>query len=269
MKILYAAEIVGKAGIYCFKKTIAGLRKTKALDFVIAGCDGATNGYGLGYNHAKYIHKLGADALTTGDCCFYKKDLTGNFDGVPFVLRPANLPHGSPGAGFRFYNSGGQKIAVAVLLGQFGYSRIHGENPLYFLDRLLEKLQKETPVIILDYHAVTSAEKQILFAAASGRVSAVIGSHTRVQTADQQVLPEGTAVITDAGRSGSFYSVGGAEIQSRIREYISGIPDWTKEAWDSCELQGVIIDVADDGKALSIERIRVPVPEAAPGKIDA
>jgi metallophosphoesterase (TIGR00282 family) len=259
MRVLYTAEIVGKAGIYCFKKTIPSLKKEKSIDFVIAGCDGATNGNGLGYNHAVYLHKLGADALTTGDACFYKKDLTGNFDNVHFARRPANLPPGAPGMCFLCYNCGGQKIAVVVLLGQFGFSRIHAENPLYCLDRLLENPLKEAPVIIVDFHAVTSAEKRILFAAAQGRVSAVIGSHTRVQTADEEVLPGGTAVISDAGRSGSFYSVGGTEIQSRIREYISGIPEWTKDAWDVCELQGVIIDIGDDGKALSIERIRAPV----------
>jgi metallophosphoesterase (TIGR00282 family) len=259
VRLLYVAEIVGKAGIYCFKKTVANLRKTKEIDFVIAGCDGVTGGNGLGYSHAMYLHKLGADVLTTGDCCFYKKDLTANFDKTLFVLRPANLPHGAPGPGYRYYRAGSQKIAVAVLLGQFGFSRVHAENPLAFLDGLLEKLRAETPVVVLDIHAVTGAEKQILFMAAAGRVSAAIGSHTRVQTADEKLLPGGTAVITDAGRSGSFFSVSGTETESRIKEYISGIPDWTKEAWEGCELQGVLIDIDGGGKALSIERLRIPV----------
>jgi calcineurin-like phosphoesterase len=99
----------------------------------------------------------------------------------------------------------------------------------------------------------------VLFNIVCGRVSAVIGSHTRVQTGDAEVLEGGTAVITDAGRSGSFYSVGGADVKSRIKEYISGIPDWTKEAWDNCELQGVIIEIDECGRALSIERLRLPV----------
>ncbi|MDR2660159.1 MAG: YmdB family metallophosphoesterase [Spirochaetaceae bacterium] len=259
MKILYTAEIVGKAGVFCFKKTIANLRKTKEIDFVIAGCDGAANGNGLSYTQAVYLRKLGADVLTTGDCCFYKKDLTEKLDKTYFVLRPANMPPASAGHGSRCYTVGNQKIAVAALMGQFGFNRIHADNPIYFLDSLLEKLRKETPVIIIDFHAVTSAEKNIMFAAAAGRVSAVIGSHTRVQTADETILAGGTAVITDAGRSGSFYSVGGAEIKSRVAEYISGISDWTKEAWDACELQGVIIDIDDEGKAQSIERVRIPV----------
>ncbi|MDR0408889.1 MAG: YmdB family metallophosphoesterase [Spirochaetaceae bacterium] len=264
MKILYVAELVGKAGIFCFKKTVSALREKLAIDFVIAGCDGASNGSGLGYSQAMYLRKLGADVLTMGDCSFYKKDLTERFDKTPFTLRPANLPRGAVGNGCGFYRAGNQKIAVAPLMGQFGFSRVHAENPIAFLDGLLEKLRKETPFIILDFHAVTSAEKRILFNIADGRVSAVIGSHTRVQTADEEILPGGTAVITDAGRSGSFYSVGGTEIKSRIKEYVSGIPDWTKEAWDMCELQGVIIELDERGKALSIERVRVPVAEQHP-----
>jgi metallophosphoesterase (TIGR00282 family) len=259
MRILYAAELVGKAGIFCFKKAITHLRKTKEIDFVIAGCDGAANGNGLNYNQAMYLRKLGANVLTTGDRSFYKKDLTEKLDKTTFVLRPANLPRGTVGHGYGFYRVGAQKIAVASLMGQFGFSRVHAENPLALLNDLLDRLHKETPVVIIDFHAVTSAEKRIIFNAAAGHASAVIGSHTRVQTADEEVLAGGTAVITDAGRSGSFYSVGGAEIKSRIEEYISGIPDWTKEAWDVCELQGIIIEVDSGGRALSIERVRLPV----------
>ena len=154
---------------------------------------------------------------------------------------------------------------VAVLLWQFGFDRIHAENPLAFLDGLLERLRAETPVVVLDIHAVTSAEKQVLFAAVSGRVSAAIGSHTRVQTADERLLLGGTAVITDAGRSGSFYSTGGVETESCVKEYVSGIPDWTKEAWGGCELQGALVDIDSGGKALAIERLRVPVSLPAAG----
>jgi calcineurin-like phosphoesterase len=263
--VFYAAEIVGKAGIYCFKQAAAQLRAQRGIDFVMAGCDGVTGGNGLGFNHAAYLRKLGADALLTGDCCFHKKDLAGSFGKAPFVLRPANLPFGAPGYAYRcFRAANGQRIAAAVLLGQFGFTRMHAENPINSLDRLLEKLRKEEPAaIVLDFHAVTSAEKRVLFAVADGRVSAVIGSHNRVQTADAEVLPGGTAVITDAGRTGSACSVGGAGVKSRIAEYLSGVPDWTKDAWDACELQGVLLDIGGDGKAVSIERVRIPVPAPA------
>jgi calcineurin-like phosphoesterase len=127
----------------------------------------------------------------------------------------------------------------------------------------LERLRQETPFVIIDFHAQTTGEKQTFFAMADGGCSAVIGSHCRVQTADERVLSGGTAVITDAGRTGSIDSVGGSDISSRIKEYLSGIPDWTKDAWARPELQGVVIDLGDDGRARSIERIRCPVPEAS------
>jgi len=308
IKILYVAEIVGKAGIYALKKALPELKEREKVDFTLVCGDAATGGNGLGRNHAGYIRKLGADAITTGDCCFYKKDLVENW--VPYVLRPSNFgrPGGGsrpginrpvtnrpetnrpetedrpreqvPGFGWRVFKLGGPgdtpadkspsdklsqdkapvKVAAAVLLGA-NFSRLRPENPFTALRPLLEKLRAETPFIVLDFHAWASGEKRTLFAAASGLCTAVIGSHNRVQTADEAIL-DGTAVICDAGRTGSIESVGGTDTATRIREYLTGIPDWTKEAWDKCELQGVLIEADDQGRAISIQRVRVPVPGA-------
>ena len=260
MKILYVAEIVGKAGGYAFKKALPELKRSHPWDFMIACADGATGGNGLGRNHAAYLSKLGANVLTLGECCFYKKDLTENLEKLPYVLRPDNLNPEAPGFGARVYKTQGGKVAVAALLGQNGFNRVHGNSPFVHLPALLERLRKETPYVIVDFHAQATAEKKALFFAADGLCSAVIGSHTRVQTADECVLPGGTAVIGDAGRTGASESVGGCEIASRIQEYLSGIPDWTKDAWDRPCLQGVYIDIGADGKARSIERVRVEVP---------
>jgi len=262
MKILYVAEIVGKAGIYAFRKALPELKRTKPWDFLIACADGATGGGGLGRNHAAYLHKLGANVLTTGECCFYKKDLTEEFERLPYVLRPDNLNPEAPGFGSRIYRAGGGKIAVAVLLGQNGFGRLHASSPFAHLPAMLERLRRETPCVLVDFHAQATAEKKALFLAADGLCSAVVGSHTRVQTADECVLPGGTAVIGDAGRTGSSESVGGCETASRIREYLSGIPDWTKDAWERPALQGVYVDIGTDGKARSIERVRIDVEEA-------
>jgi metallophosphoesterase (TIGR00282 family) len=262
MKILYVAETVGKAGVYAFKKGLAELKKSKQFDFVILCADGATGGNGLGRNHAAYLRKLGANVLTTGECCFYKKDLTENLEKIPYVLRPENLNPEAPGYGARVFRAGNEKIGVTVLLGQSGFNRIHGNSPFSMLPALLERLRQETPCIIVDFHAEMTAEKQTIFYAADGLCSAVIGSHTRVQTADERILPRGTAVITDAGRTGSSLSVGGCDAGQRIREYLSGIPDWTHEAWEAPELQGVLIDIESGGKARSIERIKLPVAAA-------
>jgi len=267
MKILYIAEIVGKAGVYALKKCLPTLEEEKKPDFIIACADGATGGNGLGRNHAGYIRKLGVQVITTGENCFYKKDLTGNIDKIPYVLRPDNLNAEAPGIGSRLYYTrpperGNQKVAVAVLLGQIGFGKIHSNNPFSPLPALLERLRLETRFVIVDFHAQTTAEKQTFFAMADGNCSAVIGSHTRVQTADERVLTGGTAVITDAGRTGSIESVGGNDRESRIKEYLSGIPDWTKEAWEKPELQGVFIEIDKNGKAVSIERIRRQAPVA-------
>jgi len=265
MRILYIAEIVGKAGIYALKKCLPELKKEKNPDFVIACADAATGGNGLGRNHAAYIHKLGVNVITTGECCFFKKDLTENLEKTKYVLRPDNLNIEAPGTGSRSYRCDDKKVAVAVLLGQSGFGRTHANNPFSGLPALLERLRLETPFTVVDFHGQATAEKQTFFAMADGLCSAVIGSHTRVQTADGRVLGGGTAVITDAGRTGSAESVGGCDTDSRIKEYISGIPDWTREAWEKPALQGVFLELAEDGKALSIERVSVaaPSPKAA------
>jgi metallophosphoesterase (TIGR00282 family) len=259
MKILYVAELVGKAGVFALKKALPELKSRRPWDFLIVNADGATGGNGLGRSHAAYIHKLGADAITLGERCFYKKDLTENIEKTPFILRPENLNSGAPGIGSRVFKAGREKVAVAALIGQNCFNRIHANSPFTALPALLERLKKQTPYVIVDFHAQASAEKKTLFYAADGLCSAVIGSRTRVQTADETILPGGTAVISDAGRTGSFQSVGGCDINSRIREYITGIPDWTKDAWEAPELQGVYLDIGGDGKALSIERVRVGV----------
>ena len=263
MRVLYVAEIVGKAGVHAFKTVMPELKRRYPFDFLITCADGATGGNGLGRNHAAYLHKIGANVLTMGECCFFKKDLTENIEKTPYVLRPDNLNPQAPGTGLRIYKANGeatgQKVAVAVLLGQSGFNRLHSANPFILLPVLLERLRQETPYVIIDFHAQATAEKKTLFFSADGRCSAVIGSHTRVQTSDETILPKGTAVISDAGRTGSSESVGGCETASRIQEYLSGIPEWTKDAWEKPELQGVYIDIAPDGKAKSIERLRIKI----------
>jgi metallophosphoesterase (TIGR00282 family) len=240
LTIAYIAEIIGKAGVYSFKNGLAELKQNKKIDFIIACADGVTGGSGLGRNHAGYLRKIGADVLTTGDYCFFKKDMVENFDKLPYVLRPDNLNSSAPGYGSRHFKVGNHKIAVAVLLGQSGFPRLHADNPVSQLPSMLERMNQETPFVIIDFHASTTAEKQLLYQTAKGKCSAVIGSHFKVQTADETVA-DGTAYISDAGRTGSINSVAGFDAAGKIREFCSGIPEWAKEAWEKPEMQGVII----------------------------
>ncbi len=256
MRVLYIGEIVGKGGVFCVKKILPGLKKEKEIDFVIANGEGATGGYGLGKNHSVYLHKLGIDSITGGDRLYFKKDLIPHMVNSSYILRPANYPFGNPGRGWWMYTVGDVKVAVIVLLGQSGFDRIHLSNPFLFLSDLLPRVRKETKTIILDFHAATTAEKYTMFHYAEGKVSAVIGSHFRVLTSDEKILSGGTGIITDSGRTGSFDSVCGLDPEIEIQKHLTQIPERSKDAWDSLELQGVLLDINEFGKTTSIERIK-------------
>ena len=259
LKILYIGEITGKPGVYCIKKLLPGLKKELEVDFTIAGAEGTTGGFGIGKTHSVYLRKLGIDVLTTGEKVFFKKDMVEHIVKAPYVLRPANYPPGVPGRGWKVYESGEYKIGVLTLLGNSGFSRIHLSNPFSYLPELVDKIKRETNIIIFDFHAATTAEKKTMAYHSDGKVSAVIGSHSKVMTADEKILAGGTAIITDAGRTGSQNSVGGLDPEIEIRKFLSQIPERSKDCWEKLELQGVLVEIdPETGKALKIERITRP-----------
>ncbi len=258
LRILFIGEIVGKSGVWVVKEVLPKLREEKRIDFVVADAEGATGGFGIGKNHAVYLHKLGIDVLTTGECSYYKKDIVEHFNRAPYMVRPANYPPRNPGRGYNIFEKNGGKVAVVSLLGVAGFKRVHLKNPFSLLPRLLESITPQTGTILLDFHAVTTAEKATMFAIADGRVSAVIGTHTKALTADARILAGGTAVITDAGRTGSLGSVAGLDPEIEIRKLTSLVHEYSKEAWAALELQGVVLEIGENGKALSIESVRVP-----------
>jgi len=205
IRILYVAEIVGKAGVFTVKKLLPAAIRELGVDFVIGNADSATGGAGLGRQHCVYLRKLGIEAITTGECAYYKRDIVEHMPKAPYLLRPANYPYGNPGRGYKVFTAGTAagpvKVAVVELLGQAGFSRVHLANPYQAISDLGRKLREETPIVILDFHAATTAEKLTMSYHAGGLVSAVIGSHTKAQTADARIA-RGTAYITDAGRTG-------------------------------------------------------------------
>ncbi len=259
LKVLYIAEIVGKAGVFAVKKVLPSLRRERKIDFVLAGGDAVTGGAGLGRNHAMYLRKLGVDVLLTGDCAFYKKDIVEHLERSSAALRPANYPAAAPGRGFKCYETGSGRIGVAVFLGQAGYPRTHLENPFIMKDAVIDRLRRDAKAVIIDFHAPATAEKRAFFAACDGAVSAVIGSHARVATADAVVSARGTATVTDAGRTGSMDSVGGLEPKARIGEYLTQIPDWSRDAWARTEFNAILLEIDDEGRTVSMERITRPV----------
>ena len=128
-RVLCLGEIVGKGGVFCVKTLLSRVKAEKEIDFVIANGEGATGGFGIGKNHAIYLHKLGIDVITSGECIYYKKDMVGFIQNASFILRPANYPPGNPGRGWWIYEKEGRKLAVISLLGQAGYNRVHLSNP--------------------------------------------------------------------------------------------------------------------------------------------
>lgn len=260
-RVLCIGEIVGKTGVYTIKSLLPQVKKDKAVDFVIANGEGTTGGFGLGKNHSVYLRKLGIDVITTGEKTFYKKDMVEHIQKAPYILRPANYPPGNPGRGWRIYEKEGTKIGVISLLGQSGFRRTHLSNPFTFLPEIVARLKDEVRIIILDFHATTTAEKYTMFHLADGKVSAVIGTHSKAITADATILPGGTGVICDTGRTGSLMSVGGLDPEVEIRKFLQQIPERSRNYTAAPELQGVLVDIDEDGRATDMETLRIPGPE--------
>jgi metallophosphoesterase (TIGR00282 family) len=256
VRVLFIGEIVGKGGVFCVKKLLPELKKEFSLNLVIANGDGATGGFGLGKNHAIYLHKLGVNIITGGECLYYKIDMVDHIQKVPYILRAANYPKDNPGRGWIIYEKDGIKYGVISLLGLAGFNRVHLSNPLSLAAHLIERIKEHTNIIIIDFHATTTSEKYSMFHYLGGKVSAIIGTHAKVPTADEAIFYEKTAVICDAGRTGSLNSVGGLDPEIEVRKFITQIPEYSKTKCENLELQGVLIDINEDGSAASIQRIK-------------
>jgi hypothetical protein len=255
--IVFLGEIVGKTGVFTVKSTMSEIRQRFNPDFVFANADSATGGAGLGVQHAVYLRKLGLDGITMGEASYYKPDMTEFYPKAGWVLRPANLPEGDPGRGWRVFQKDGKRIAVIALLGQSGFARVHADNPFLAVDQLSRFLHRDTACIVVNFHAATTAEKLSLARHADGKVSAILGTGGKVLTADARILQKRTAAITDLGRTGSILSVGGLDPEAKVREFLTGVPVWSRDASAQPEAQGVCVQFDDDGLALSIESFRI------------
>ncbi len=261
IKVLCIGEIVGKPGIFAVKSGLKRIRKDENIDFVIANGEGATGGFGIGKNHSLYLHKLGIDVITAGEKVFYKKDMVPHIGKCSFMLRPANFPPGTPGRGWGIFNAGDKRIGVISMLGQSGFNRVHLSNPFTYVPEIINKIRSETDAVILDFHAATTAEKYSMFLHLDGRISAVVGTHSKALTSDSSVLPGGTGIICDTGRTGSAEGVGGLDPEIEIDKFLLQIPERSKEYWNSLEIQGVIIDIDNEGRTESIKALRYKIEE--------
>ncbi|MDA3852604.1 MAG: TIGR00282 family metallophosphoesterase [Spirochaetaceae bacterium] len=262
MRVLFIGEIVGKAGIYCLKQKLKSIKEEYQIDFVIANGNGVTGGFGLGKNHSIQLHKLGIDLFTSGECIYYKKDMVGHIWKAPYVLRPANYPAGNPGRGWAVLEAAEKKIAVLNFMGLSGYSRVHLNNPFNYIDDVIERVKKQTPVVVVNFHGATTAEKQTMGYYLDGKVSACIGTGQKCLTADDVLTPNKSFYITDAGRTGSFMSVGGLDSTIEMEKFLRQIPERSQNTMEGMEFQGIVLNINDeDGKTEEYQILKIPCQE--------
>ena len=205
------------------------------------------------------LFKLGIDVITGGEKIYYKLDMVEFIDKNPSILRPANYPQQNPGRGVRYLTVGEQKVCVINILGNADFPRTHLTNAFILAQHLVDQARAEGAIPLVQFHASPTAEKLTMGHMLKGKAAAVIGTHSKVLSADATILEGGTAYITDNGRCGSQVSVGGFDPPSEIDKQITAVPRRSLECWDSLELVGVLVDIDDEGKAVAIETIRIPV----------
>lgn len=258
MHILFIGDIVGSPGRGAVAKLLPKLKDELQLDFVVANAENAAGGSGITPSVADELLGYGVDLLTSGDHIWKKKEILEIIDKTRRILRPANYPESTPGVGSCAMESksiNGVVVGVINLVGRVFMQAV--ECPFQTAKREIEKLKKDTSVILVDIHAEATSEKIALGYFLDGLVSAVVGTHTHVQTADERILPKGTAYITDLGMTGPYNSVIGQRVDQIIQRFLTGMPTRFEVATEDIQLHGVVLDIdSQTGRAKSIERIQ-------------
>ena len=254
MKILFIGDIYAHVGRRIVADHLADIRKTQAIDLVIANAENSAGGFGITPQIAEELLALGIDVLTGGNHSFDKKEIYDYHARQPRLLRPANFPDGVPGLGmFQGQTASGILYAVLNLQGRTHMNPI--DDPFRKADQLLAALDQNVRVRMVDFHAEATSEKVAMGWYLNGRVSAVIGTHTHVPTADSRILSGGTAYQTDAGMTGPYDSVIGVDREIILQRFLTAMPVRMEAAKSMVELHSVIIDVDEaTGRATAIQR---------------
>jgi metallophosphoesterase (TIGR00282 family) len=258
MNILFIGDIVGQPGRAAVATAVPRLRQEHHVDFVIANGENAAHGAGLTESIAHALLSSGIDVITTGDHVWDQKGFEKSIELESRVVRPLNYAPGTPGRGSVVVPAGnGVAVGVINVVGRVFMPAC--ECPFRAAQTEVARLRMQTSVIIVDVHAEATSEKIAMGRFLDGQVSFVVGTHTHVQTADEQILPKGTAYITDAGMCGPADSVLGRDVEAVIRRFVSGMPQRLEVAGGDVLLCGVLVDVNEEtGRARKIERVRVP-----------
>jgi len=261
--ILFIGDIVGEPGRRAVKEILPRLRRQYDITVVIANGENSAGGSGITPRTAEDIFAAGVNFITCGDHLWDQKEVIGLLQNEPRFLRPLNYPQGTPGKGSLVYQADNQApIGILNLQGRTFMADL--DNPFVAARAEVERMRQKTNIIFVDFHAEATSEKAALGRMLDGQVSAVVGTHTHVQTADEQIFPGGTAFLSDAGFTGPHESVIGREIDPVIRRFLTLQPQKFAVATERVFLQGALIEVdAYSGKAVSIKRISEALPPAA------
>jgi len=256
MKILFIGDIVGSPGREAIKKLVAPLKQELQIDFVIANAENASGGSGITARVATELFASRADVLTSGDHIWKKPEIFELINQEERILRPLNFPSGAPGRGASIFKAqNGVKIGVININGRVFMEAL--DCPFKTALRAAEELAAETKIIIVDIHAEATSEKIALGWYLDGKVSAIFGTHTHIQTADEKILPQGTAYITDVGMTGPYDSVIGRRVEDVLTRFLSSIPVRFEVAENNIQLHGALVEIDEHtGKARSILRIQ-------------
>ena len=256
MKFIFLGDVVGEPGRDVVRAAIPLLREQYAPDFFVVNGENAAGGNGITPKLAIELMRAGADVVTLGDHAWDQRDIVPYFSTEPRLLRPVNFPDGTPGTGSVVVGGNGLKLGVINMLGRT-FMGPQVDNPFLLLEPEIERLKQETSCILIDFHAEATSEKIAFGYAADGLATLVVGTHTHVQTADDQILPNGTAYLTDAGFCGPHRSVIGRDIPSVLQKYRTLLPNKFYIAREGLQADGVFVE-ADNatGRALRIERIQ-------------
>jgi len=258
LRILFLGDVCAEPGRRAVEQELPGLRLELGVDFVVANGENAAAGYGITPKLAEPLYKAGVDCLTGGDHIYDRKEGWTFIASEHRLLRPLNYPAEAPGHGAGVFDCGGTRVGVINLLGRVFLRPL--DCPFRRVLPVIEELHRSTPTIVVDMHAEETAEKQGMGWYLDGRVSAVVGTHTHVQTADERIMPNGTAYITDVGMCGAFESVLGMKADLSVRRMVEMVPVRLHPATGDVRLSGVVIDVdRATGRAEAIFRLCRPV----------
>lgn len=254
MKIIFIGDIVGNPGRKMIKEFFAEYKKINKIDFAIANGENCVGGTGITYSVAQELLGCGIDVITLGNHTWAKKEIFDFLGTDSRIIRPANYPAENPGKGSTWIDVSGINIGVLNIMGRVYMDPI--DCPFKAADREIEYLSSVSDFIIVDFHAEATSEKNAMGYYLDGRVAAVLGTHTHVQTGDEKILPKGTAYITDVGMTGPYDSILGVEKDIIIKKFLTQMPERFEVAKGDVQFNAVIIDIDDNThKATSIRRV--------------